>query len=274
MSTICSTASAAAREPLGGTGMEASRWLCVESRLPWGRDAIVDGGFPPEVAGWLTEREETVLAIRRPGRGDRRIVVFSAETTETGGELRRLTLDRIDELTERDPWAEGEPVDDLLLLVCAHGRRDACCSRLGLPVFSALSRGRDPELVWQCSHTGGHRFAPNVVVLPVGVTLGRVEAGEVVAHAGLLEDGRIPLDRYRGRSVYDDAGQAAEVGVRRALGLDGIADVQLVGRDGSRVRFAAGDRVVEAVLTRDTVHIPKSCGADAEAVLCYEVEVG
>ncbi len=253
--------------------MEASRWLCVESRLPWGRDAIADGGFPPEVAAWLGARDEKVLAIRRPARRDHAVVVFAAATSRKGGELRRLSLETVEELPDRDPWAEGDVVDELLLLVCAHGRRDACCSRLGLPVFSALTRGHDPELVWQCSHTGGHRFAPNLVALPLGVTLGRVEPDEVVAHARLLADGRIPLDRYRGRSIYDEAGQAAEVAVRRALGLDGLADVELAERNGESIRVTARGRVVEAVLTRSRVHLPKSCGADPELVPTYQVEV-
>ena len=33
----------------------------------------------------------------------------------------------------------GDPVPGPIVLVCAHGRRDACCARLGPPLFDALA---------------------------------------------------------------------------------------------------------------------------------------
>ncbi len=54
------------------------------------------------------------------------------------------------------------------VLVCAHGRRDACCGRWGTLLHVELaSRGSDAR-VWRCSHTGGHRFAPTAITLPEG----------------------------------------------------------------------------------------------------------
>ena len=81
---------------------------------------------------------------------------------------------------------------------------------------------------WQSSHLGGHRFAPNVLILPEGIHLGRipVERGREVA--GLLDDGRTPLDLYRGRTAYAPPVQAAELFVRSELGCDRIADLRLV----------------------------------------------
>ena len=41
--SVCSAESLAVGEPLGGTGMVAERWVCVESRESWGRDPVGDG---------------------------------------------------------------------------------------------------------------------------------------------------------------------------------------------------------------------------------------
>ena len=45
-----------------------------------------------------------------------------------------------------------------LLLVCTHGRRDACCAQFGRPTAMALAR-RYGTAVWETTHVGGDRFA-------------------------------------------------------------------------------------------------------------------
>jgi (2Fe-2S) ferredoxin len=268
----CADLSAAAGEEIAGSGVVARRWLCVESSQPWGHDAV-ETGFPAEVAEWLAALDAKVFAIRRPGRRERR-TVLAAETREDGLALRRLELDDVGALPGADPWVDGEPVTGPVFLVCTHGRRDACCSRLGIPVFHALDDLAGPDLVWQCSHTGGHRFAPNVVVIPEGVTLGRIDpalAPEVVA---LLRDGRVPLASYRGRSLYDAPTQAAEVAVRRAHQLDHLDDLALVASAPGSATFAvAGGGEVQAEVEERTVEVVKSCGAAAEATSAYTVRL-
>jgi hypothetical protein len=268
----CATASAAAAESLGGTGMVADRWLCVESRVGWGRDAILDGGFSPELGAWLQGLDATVLAIRRPGRQEATTTVYAATSRENGCELRVHELVDPDSLVGSDPWREGPPVAATLFLVCAHGRRDPCCARLGVPVFAALDRVAEP--VWQCSHTGGHRFAANVVGLPWGVTLGRVEAGEAVALAALLHAGRVPLARYRGRSVYPAPVQAAEVSARKTHGLDRLDDLRLLRYSDANVVFetSAGAELGFRVEERDGPFLAKSCGAEREQLSTFHVE--
>lgn len=270
MTTVCADASAAAGEALGGTGIVATRWLCVESRRPWGHDAV-ETGFEPELARWLGRLDAKVLAIRRPARTGP-LTVLAAETTEERTTLRRLELDRIDDLPLLDPWLEGAPLDGQVFLVCAHGRRDACCSRLGLPAFRAID-GVVGDRAWQCSHTGGHRFAANVVALPLGITLGRVaaaDAGDVVRG---LDRGVLPLESYRGRSAYAAAVQAAEVAVRRAYRIDELAALRLAGVDGDDVSFdVAGLGLIGAeVVEVEGPTLPKSCGADPEPVSTYTV---
>ena len=81
----------------------------------------------------------------------------------------------------------------------------------------------------------------------------------------LLEAGRIPLDLYRGRTIYSAPVQAAEIAVRAATGLDAITDLRLVEHEGDRVTFAtpAGERVVR-VEQRPGPLVPPSCGTDPE----------
>ena len=50
--------------------------------------------------------------------------------------------------------------------------------------------------------------------------------------------GRIPLDLYRGRTLYAPPVQAAEIAVRDSTGCDGVADLRLVAHDEDSVTFS------------------------------------
>ena len=167
-----------------------------------------------------------VLFVRRvPRRPVAGIAVFVATSTRERCELRRLELERYDDLAGTDFATAGEPVDHPLFLVCTHGKHDRCCARLGRPVYEALRDQVEDGWVWQSSHVGGDRFAGNVVALPDGVYYGRVEPAETwpVVEAALAR--RVYLPCYRGRSCYGFAAQAAELAVREEtgeLGVDGV----------------------------------------------------
>jgi hypothetical protein len=117
-------------------------------------------------------------------------------------------------------------------LVCTNGARDPCCAIRGPAVAQALERAF-PGQVYECSHLGGHRFAANVLVLPDGLCFGRLDARTAPALAHELAAGRLPLEHFRGRTSYEPAQQAAEILVRRELGLTGLDDLRLVGVSGS-----------------------------------------
>ncbi len=266
----CADASARAGIDLGGTATETARWLVVEHRGAWGRDAVEDTVLLDPVRETLAAFPGRPLLVRRPDRREPGTTVFAAEATEAGGRLTRCELGRMDELVAGVP--AGEAVPGLLLLVCTHGRRDACCARLGVPVFEALAPYVDDARLWQSSHQGGHRFAANVLVLPWGVQLGRVapdDAGRVVETLG---GGKIPLDHYRGRSLYAAAVQAAEVFVRTELGIDAVGGLELVAVDGDRVTFAhAGGEATATVEEGVGPLVPASCGAEREPATVYSV---
>jgi hypothetical protein len=215
------------------------------------------------------------MFLRRPGRSRSRLVAYVVRAEETATETRRLDLARLEDLAEVDFAQDGEPVATSLVLVCGHGSRDACCALRGTAVYGALVEMLGDEALWISSHQGGHRFAANVLVLPVGVQLGRVEtsdAADVTAHALA---GRIELSRLRGRTCYEAPVQAAEHAIRQVHDLDGIEDLRLAAVDGSLVRFRARDGHEYAALVEKTEGpaVPASCGAAPEPQPVYRVRL-
>jgi hypothetical protein len=268
----CSGSSLAAGEPLAGTATEGTSWLVVEVRGAWGRDAVTDSGLLEPVRARLDEFPGKVLLVRRP---DRRlgVTLITATVREAGGAAARHELGSLDELPSA-VLGGGDPIEGPIVLVCAHGRRDACCARLGLPLFDALASHLPPERLWQSSPLGGHRFAPNVLVLPDGVQLGRIPLERAAGVARLLEEGRIPLDLYRGRTIFEPAVQAAEIAVRAVTGRDRVGDLRLVSRDGDLVTFATPDGELAArVESRPGPAVPASCGADPEPTAGWSVAI-
>jgi len=76
--------------------------------------------------------------------------------------------------------------------------------------------------VWECSHTGGHRFAPTGVLLPHGQTFGRLSQASAVAAVDAATRGEVPVELLgaaydRGRSHLKAPGQAAESTVRQQI---------------------------------------------------------
>jgi hypothetical protein len=259
----CAASSLAGGEPLAGTATVASSWLLVEVRGAWGRDAVVDSGLAPEIQEALGAFPGKVLLVRRP---DRRggVTIIRARSEESGGSATRQEIGALVDLRQTD-FEKGDGVAGPIVLVCAHGRRDACCARLGPPLFDALKTRLPPAQLWQASHLGGHRFAPNVVVLPYGIQLGRIPLDRAVEVVDLVKAGRIPLDLYRGRTIYAPPVQAAELTVRSLTGADGVGDLRLVAHDGDLVTFAtpSGELAVR-VEERQGPRVPASCGAEPE----------
>jgi len=264
----CSALSLAVGEPLAGTATEAAAWLLVEVRGAWGRDAVKDSAIASTLRDELTAYPGKVVLIRRP---DRRAgaVIIRAEVREGGGEAARNDLGSHEHLVIADLPA-GNAITGPVFLVCTHGRRDACCARLGAPLYEAMGRHVSQDQLWQVSHLGGHRFAPNVVVLPHGIQLGRVpldRAAEVVETVGA---GRIPLDLYRGRTLYPPRVQAAEVAARAATGCDTLDGLALIADSGDRVAFTApSGEVTIRVEQREGPATPASCGAEPEPTVVW-----
>ena len=231
----CAALSAAADEPLAGTAGRTDTFLLLEVRGAWERDALDGLAERPAAAvrAWLdaTPRSK-VLFIRRPDRRRGELAAFVVRVAGAVPTVRRFRLADYDDLLRADLDEGGDLVAGPLALVCGHGRRDACCARLGRPLYEALRDEFGPESLWLSSHQGGHRFAPNLLWLPDGLLFGRVAPDEAATLVGDLRAGRLPLERLRGRTTFPPEAQAAEIAVRIALGVTGVRDVELVSQEG------------------------------------------
>ncbi|WP_116452763.1 sucrase ferredoxin [Blastococcus litoris] len=232
--TRCSVQALARGDSPVATASPAQRWLLIEQPGPWGRDALTESRFDPEVAPLLARRSRAegvrLLLVRRPGdrladSGRRWAYVDGRPGSE--GLWWSVRSTDADLLTA--PWdgSVGEAAPGPVYLVCTHGGHDACCALRGRPLARALP-APGPTDVWECSHLGGDRFAANVLVLPHGFYYGQVpgDGAEIVAaHTG----GRVALPWLRGRAGVPIPGQAAQHVAREELGLLDVDALPVVG---------------------------------------------
>jgi len=231
----CSSVSSAQNESLAGTASLVKRWLLVEDPGPWGYDALTQNRLPKgllaELRAWAEEVRARMVLIRRGPRkrGEaRKIFVVSSQRGDEW--VSALTTDDLDAITGTGTAAfsaegsfPGSRIDQLYL-VCTHGRHDRCCSVRGNPVARTLC-GKFGDRAWECSHIGGDRFAANVVCLPRGAYFGRVTATVANDLTERYRQGTLDLERFRGWSSLPFAVQAAEIAIRRRLGLDQVDDL-------------------------------------------------
>jgi hypothetical protein len=191
-----------------------------------------------------------------------RLARLDAEALKTGN---------IDAVREVMPELRPSPAP--VLMICANSRRDVCCSVRGRPVAleAALQR---PGQVWECSHTGGHRFAPTGVLLPFGQAFGRLSGSTAIAAIDDARRGEVPAELFgptydRGRSHLTAPGQAAESIVREQIREPSLLALStvVVPRPGQEnvwdCRVSHGDgRHWDVVVLRGRrdPDLPESCG--------------
>ena len=243
-------------EPVGTAGTYDA-FLLVEVGLPWPKE-ITDhpalAGVADAVAPIGARIQGVVPSPDRVADGVSLLVLHRRPP----GPFRRY--ERLEACVAPDDLAEGaaalvatgaDPVPDdgvADLLVCTHGARDRCCGALGMSLFASV--GSRPGLrVSRTSHTGGHRFAPTVVLLPQGTAWAWLDDDLLEA---VLDRSRPPADllaHYRGSTALaDPAVQAAERAVFAEVGWSWLDEA----RDG---------HVVEARDDRSVVTIESTAGS-------------
>lgn len=226
----CSTHSLQAGEPLFATATPTTVYLLLEYAGPWGAKAFEESSLADEVKQTLNAYVRNtplakLLLIRRPRQAaEAGLRFFVAVAGEAHSKLYAFHLEDYRDLLAIDIVSilSGAPQfvsqDISLILVCTNGRRDLCCSRFGVPVYKALAAASRSEQVWESSHVGGHRFAPNVVCLPDGLLYGRVTPEDSLAILEAQRAGQVHLPNLRGRTCYPEPAQAAEHYLRQHTG--------------------------------------------------------
>lgn len=182
-----------------------------------------------DLTGRAAESATRILLIRRPGRQsgatDRRWILLG-----WGGQSRagvwRDDSDLSAAVASLDGDESGACELDPVIVVCAHGVHDTCCAIRGRPVAAAL-RQSWPDQVWECSHLGGDRFAPNVAILPDGFYYGDLDPTTAVDTVERHLAGEVSGAYLRGMSRFAPPVQAAAAAVFNRYGPLAADDVTL-----------------------------------------------
>lgn len=213
-------------EPLPGSAKQESAYVIYEHPFGWSRDVLDGDTFGAELTAALKEKLGNTAGlqlIRQPGREGRRVDrphLFVVHAASGACEMLRVEgPEAILGLDLSTPGANGgEMISQPLILVCTHGKRDVCCAVKGRPLAAALSMSADdPLLVWETSHTKGHRFAPSLLLMPWGYSFGRLNESAATQLLDYALAGRYFLPGNRGRGLYGPRGQVAELAVAEML---------------------------------------------------------
>lgn len=212
-----------------GTAVPAPYWLLVGHPGPWPPKPIATEPLTEvarELSAQLNRFGARLQLIRRHGRPDSGLVeeegprpVFLVDVRRglVGRATWRVASDLVDLAGRFEDLPD--PTREPLFLVCTHGRKDVCCAIDGRVVAAVLDDAL-PGAVWETTHLGGDRFSGNLAILPEGSMYGRLDGDSAPRVVLDHLDGRVDLDRWRGRSSWSPP---AQVSVHDLLGGDPTA---------------------------------------------------
>lgn len=257
--TRCSDAQV---EPLPGTAKQTTTYVVFEWPYGWSRDVLDGNTFSPELSAQLKALDVGIQLIKHPR--ERRVEKYRCFVVFAEFGVTELHyLDGPEQILDLDlTRPTGNAIDYPLVLVCTHGKRDVCCAVKGRPLAVEL-HDRFPGLVWETSHTKGHRFAPSVLLMPWGYSFGRLNVEAATAMLEAARRGEYFCPANRGSGLLTPPDQVREVEVARRL-LDAgetvrytdltVEDGVVKHRDGREWNIPVEEVVVDNVIS--------SCGDD------------
>lgn len=291
----CSELARADGAVLIGSADPVDVWILLEYSAVWRARALNDNALSPAVNNWLrnavAEIESTLackarlLFVRQTEReytpsqtadlSGRPHKLFVVRSGERDARVSAVDLPNYDALLQLDAVAlardgtGAEVFGEPLYLVCTNGQRDLCCARFGLPVYEQLARLYG-DSVWQTTHVGGHRYAPNLICLPEGVVYGFADTAVAPALVQATRSAQLDLEYLRGRSCYSAVGQVAEHTLRRHFGERRLGALRLLGEQRLepgrwRLSFEVAGQGRKQVHVRELAPllVQASCGDDA-----------
>lgn len=232
----CSDTARIRCDDLLGSAAPTNQWLLIEHPGPWPLNAVdlLSSAVRQQLLAPVAGRRLRLLLIRQPGKryhrgrdqrsNDLRWGVLTQGQGQTWGRWAKET----DLLAAREAIVSGGQPAHPLILVCAHGIHDQCCAVRGRPVAATLA-ATWPEYAWECTHLGGDRFAPNVLLAPDGVYYGQLDRDCAVDVVRRHLDGQIDVDKLRGFTHLSAPAQVAAAEVHRRQGAGGWDDVAVRG---------------------------------------------
>ena len=232
----CSLNSTDLQEDIFATASYFTKLLLVEYNFPWPEDPLTNNLLPQEVNDYLlhfkkASRANRVLFVKNKQKANLQINVFAINNLWEQPYTNHFILTDHKELLNFSETAlfsqtHENKFPELMYLVCTNGKRDKCCSKFGVPIFKQLSQLAGN--VWECTHVGGDRFAPNVLALPYCIFYGALSIEDLPALVELTNGQKIFLKKYRGRSCNTMIEQAAEYYLRHQQNNLNIFDYEIV----------------------------------------------
>lgn len=247
--------------PLAGTAPTSESWLIVIHQGPWGKRPL-DTHISQDLTMWAAEQGASILLARTPKDVD----PYPASTflyATRNGDLLVGTLN-----SKGLPDLARTQYSKPLLLICTNGKRDICCATFGRDLIASCKELLSANLftqILECSHLGGHRFAPTAIWMPDKLVLGRLNPSAV---ANLLEHGVIGSQFIRGNSKLSPAQQVVQVSVwPQRLEFESSeqrgSDYEISALvNGDSQTFTVSSTIVDTVA---------SCGADPKSSTRYQL---
>ncbi len=172
--------------------------------------------------------------------------------------------DSLDDRVWHGPTTTTNPI-----FLCSNGKRDACCAEFGRALLREFP---NEDRLWECSHLGGHRFAPTALVLRTGEVLGRLSPTSLTAALAGAAPG---ADVLRGRVGRSPQRQVAEIIAHTQAGVP-LREVSSIQRGTDEVeltlRLADGRAATSRLRLQRQEGSPRSvsCGRELEPAVFWQ----
>lgn len=252
-----------------GSAAQFDALILVEWPLPWPKDVsdlagLRESSMVPGVRVMLVvprgddEVDGLSRVVHHRRVGANRLVGADHRVphAEAAALVAALAADPLADHSARSSFVGDAPAE---VLVCGHGRRDACCGRWGTLLHIELAARSSAVRVWRCSHTGGHRFAPTAITLPDGRAWAYADADLLDAVVHRTADLASLAIHDRGTSSLDAWAQVVERAVFVATGWSWLEQGPLtatteIAPDGQRatvtLSWYGGSAIGEVEITR------------------------
>jgi hypothetical protein len=259
--TPCSVLNA--QLPLAGSAPTSESWLIVVHQGAWG-ERPVDTLISQDLQLWANDHGAQILIGRTP----KDIDPYPNSTflySDNRGNLFQGILD-----SEGLPDLTNAHRSKPMLLICTNGKRDQCCATYGRSLITQCKEVLSPDLyrqILECSHLGGHRFAPTAIWLPENLVLGRLEPDAV---SDLIEHGVIDSRFIRGNTKLSPAQQ-----VVHAFVWPQEIEFQSCEQHDTEFHITAlMNNISESFLVNSTTgYIVASCGGDPKPNTWYHMRM-